>query len=93
MSVDSTAAHVIVHGYVQGVGFRYAVFRRARQAQLYGWVCNRSNGTVEISCEGTTDAVEEFRNWIGAGGPPLARIDRVEWNSIELRGYREFRIR
>ncbi len=93
MSSDSAAAHAIVHGYVQGVGFRYTVFRWARRAQLYGWVRNRSDGTVEISCEGSSAVVEEFHGWLTGGGPPFARIDQVEWHSIEPPGYGEFRIR
>ena len=48
---------VIVHGRVQGVGFRLAVAGAARTRGVAGWVCNRSDGTVEAVFEGDADAV------------------------------------
>ena len=46
-------AHVqiIVHGMVQGVGFRYFVFREAQQLNLRGYVKNVPTGEVEITAE------------------------------------------
>lgn len=45
--------HAVVHGHVQGVGFRFWTQRRAAVLGLVGWVANRSNGTVEIVAQGT----------------------------------------
>lgn len=45
---SSGSLQLIVHGDVQGVGFRNFVRRRAERRGLRGWVRNRSDGTVEI---------------------------------------------
>src|SRR6266852_9930508 len=43
---------VIVHGRVQGVGFRFAVARAADARAVTGWVRNRADGAVEAVFEG-----------------------------------------
>ena len=50
--------HVTVYGFVQGVGFRFAVERAARSRGVTGWVRNRPDGTVEAVFEGDLDDVE-----------------------------------
>ena len=48
-------AHVIFHGRVQGVGFRYTVSRAATAYEnVTGIVSNLPNGTVELIAEGST---------------------------------------
>jgi hypothetical protein len=44
--------HAVVHGRVQGVGFRYFVMREARALGLSGWVRNQADGSVEVEAEG-----------------------------------------
>jgi len=48
---------VLIHGRVQGVGFRISVSRRAEQRGVAGWVRNRPDGAVEAVFEGEPDAV------------------------------------
>lgn len=48
-----TELHAIVHGQVQGVGFRAKVQTYANQLHLKGTVCNLSDGRVEICAQGT----------------------------------------
>ncbi len=69
--------HAIVHGDVQGVGFRYFVQRKAQQLGLQGWVRNNDDGTVELVAEGSRHALELLKNSLEEG-PRLARVDRVE---------------
>jgi len=38
----------IVHGDVQGVGFRAATAHEARRAGVAGWVRNQRDGSVEV---------------------------------------------
>lgn len=45
--------HAIVHGRVQGVGFRATAIDEARRLGLAGWVRNRQDGTVEVLAEGS----------------------------------------
>ena len=68
---------VVVHGYVQGVGFRYAVERAARSRGVAGWVRNRADGTVEAVFEGDSDDVEALVDF-SRRGPCGAEVDRVD---------------
>ena len=67
----------MVHGDVQGVGFRYFVQRRARSAGLRGWVRNRDDGSVELEAEGDREALEQLLTDVSRG-PGMAEVDRVE---------------
>ncbi|MEA5155558.1 acylphosphatase [Raineyella sp.] len=49
--------HAVVHGHVQGVGFRFWTERQAARIGLVGWVANRPDGTVEVLAQGTHDQV------------------------------------
>jgi acylphosphatase len=69
--------HAIVHGDVQGVGYRYFVQRNAQQLGLRGWVRNNDDGTVELMAEGTRTQLEDLKRAVEEG-PRLARVDRVE---------------
>jgi len=84
--------HAVVHGDVQGVGYRYFVQRKAQQLGLQGWVRNNDDGTVELVAEGSREQLEQLKRALEEG-PRLARVDRVEtrWsnaagglNSFEL---------
>jgi acylphosphatase len=77
---DGTARaclHAVVHGDVQGVGFRYFVQRRAWKEQLAGWVRNRPDGAVECVAQGPRDAIERLLADLRRG-PAMATVDRVE---------------
>ena len=52
----------LVHysGRVQGVGFRAASARIARDFPVTGWVKNLSDGRVQLLVEGPADAVDNF---------------------------------
>ena len=69
--------HAVVHGDVQGVGFRYFVQRKARELRLTGWVRNNDNGTVELVAEGPHSALETLDGAVRQG-PRMARVDRVD---------------
>ena len=45
-------AEIIVNGLVQGVGFRYFVYREARDLELKGFVKNLYTGEVFTAAEG-----------------------------------------
>jgi acylphosphatase len=69
----------IVHGLVQGVGFRQATVRTADCLSLDGWVRNREDGCVEGAVSGTNpESLLEFRHWLDRG-PPQSRVKRVDW--------------
>ncbi len=67
----------VVHGDVQGVGFRDFVQRRARELGLQGSVRNRHDGAVEVVAEGSREALDRLRQDLEAG-PRMASVQRVE---------------
>src|SRR5258708_12173795 len=67
--------HGVVHGGVQGVGFRYFLMAEARRLGLKGWVRNRDDGTVEFVAEGTKPHLERLKQPPGPG-PRMARRER-----------------
>ena len=63
-------------GRVQGVGFRYFVWREAEALGVQGWVRNRADGTVEALARGTSDELDRFQDRIQEG-PRWARVTSV----------------
>jgi acylphosphatase len=81
---------VIVSGWVQGVGFRWATTERARSRRIAGYVRNLPDGTVEAVFEGEPDAVDALIAWCGRG-PTGARVDDVKVELETPRGEMGFR--
>lgn len=80
---------VIVHGEVQGVGFRYTARLEAGRIGVAGWVRNRRDGTVEAEIEGDEASVGQMLEWL-AQGPPGAVVRRTEVTELEPTGERGF---
>ncbi|MBI4754202.1 MAG: acylphosphatase [Betaproteobacteria bacterium] len=72
-----SARRVLVHGQVQGVGFRYAMCRQATHLGVQGWVRNRRDGAVEAHIEGADGAMAALIEW-ARGGPAGAGVSHVE---------------
>ena len=72
----STARHVMIHGRVQGVGFRAFVEYEALKRGVRGWVRNRRDGSVEAvfiaEAEVIATMIEVARN-----GPLGSRVDAL----------------
>ena len=71
------ARRYLIIGRVQGVGFRFFAERSARREGLHGWVRNLSDGRVEASAEGESEALDRFEGQLRQG-PRGARVDQVE---------------
>lgn len=71
------AMSLVVHGYVQGVGFRYFVRNAASRARLTGWVRNNYDGTVQIWAEGPRASLEAFIETVRRG-PSRAEVTHLE---------------
>ncbi|MBK6632108.1 MAG: acylphosphatase [Betaproteobacteria bacterium] len=69
--------HLVIHGRVQGVGFRASLAWEAQQLGVTGWVRNRCDGTVEALIQGDDEAVAGLLAW-ARQGPPGAQVSRVE---------------
>jgi acylphosphatase len=73
----SRTEHVVIHGRVQGVGFRVWVQHQAQLHGLNGWVRNRRDGAVEAVISGPQDAVAVMLKAC-AQGPRGATVEHVE---------------
>ena len=76
------SAHIVVKGFVQGVGFRYYVYHRGMQLGLSGYVKNLYNGDVEIEVEGDRSVIEELIKELRVG-PRVADVRdvNVRWGT------------
>jgi acylphosphatase len=83
--------HVLVHGIVQGVGFRFSARREAERRGITGWVRNRRDGAVEAEIEGDEASVTAMLDWL-ATGPPGAVVERTDVAERESTGEPGFRI-
>ena len=68
---------VIVHGLVQGVGFRFYTRAEAQRLQVNGYVKNNPDNTVEILAEGGNENVQALVQW-AKQGPPSARVSNID---------------
>ncbi|MDD5296045.1 MAG: acylphosphatase [Rhodocyclaceae bacterium] len=71
------ARRLRIHGFVQGVGFRWAMAREAEAQGASGWVRNRFDGTVEALVCGDDATVARLIAWARIG-PEAADVSRVE---------------
>ncbi|HMU41788.1 MAG TPA: acylphosphatase [Ignavibacteriaceae bacterium] len=76
----NSRAVIIVSGNVQGVGFRYYVYRNARALNLTGFTENLYTGQVLTVVEGEDIFVKELINKIKIG-PPHATVKNcnISW--------------
>jgi acylphosphatase len=77
--------HLRIHGRVQGVWFRESMRQEAERLGASGWVRNAPDGSVEATVQGSETAVDALVDW-ARRGPPQARVDRVEIESVETNG-------
>jgi acylphosphatase len=77
-------AHLLIHGRVQGVGYRFFVQEQAETLGLSGWVRNLPDGNVEVSVEGSRAIIELMIEKLKIG-PTMARVDSVsvDWQPAQ----------
>jgi acylphosphatase len=80
--------HLIVHGRVQGVGYRDSMLIEATRLGVTGWVRNRKDGTVEAVVHGWAEDVAKILNW-ARHGPPGAHVAGMSVNDSSG-GYETF---
>ncbi len=88
MTAPTTPAvrrRVVVHGTVQGVGFRPYVHRLACDLMLSGFVGNTAYGVL-IEVEGTPEDVGRFCDLLAAEPPPLAAVTGLGVEDVPATG-------
>ncbi len=89
----------VVHGKVQGVGYRQFVLYSARKFGIRGMVCNMPEGSVEILAIGEDKSLEKFSKEIEIdmeNGPQVMNVERKVLNLKEkqlqakIEAYQEF---
>ena len=69
--------HIVISGKVQGVGFRYWLYKAAIQRNIDGWVRNKISGEVEALIIGNDADVNNLIKLCGKG-PPLSKVKKIE---------------
>ncbi len=59
-----------VHGYVQGVGFRWWTRSRALELGLTGFAANKPDGRVHVVAQGPRSACERLLDLLRSGETP-----------------------
>lgn len=75
---------LVVHGRVQGVGFRWFAVQLAQRYGVTGWVRNDLRGSVTLEVQGTAGSVQRMAEAVGQG-PSWSRVERVDSTGIPVR--------
>ena len=69
--------HIVIIGKVQGVGFRYWLYKEAIQRSIDGWVRNKISGEVEALLIGNEVDVNNLIK-LCEKGCPLSKVTKVK---------------
>jgi acylphosphatase len=81
MSDPDVRLTALVHGRVQGVGFRWWTRSRALELGLTGYAANQPDGRVLVLAQGSREACEKLLQLVDGGATP-GRVDKVvaDWS-------------
>ncbi len=80
-------AHIIVSGYVQGVGYRAFVLKTVKllNNKITGWVRNLPDGSkVEIIAEGLPGSIDILLSKLWEG-PFSSKVENIEIHKEEIK--------
>ncbi len=80
--MNRRSVHGYVTGRVQGVGFRYFVYRHALALELTGYVRNLRDGRVEFLAQGKADDVLDLLERLREG-PSHARVIDLQFEDLD----------
>ena len=81
--------HIVFHGWVQGVGFRFRAMQAARTYGVTGWVRNDPNGSVTMEVQGLQQQIDNVIMALEQGS--FISIDRMEVTTVpSVEGERGF---
>ena len=84
------AKKYVIHGRVQGVGFRYFAEGVAEEVGVVGYARNLDDGSVEIYAVGTSDQLSALVGylWRGPRGADVRGVKELEAAVQDLTGFR-----
>ena len=77
--------HLLIFGKVQGVGFRYWLYKAAMQRNIEGWVRNKISGEVEALLIGNDKEVNSLIK-LCRKGPPSSEVTKINVKDYD-KGY------
>ena len=84
--------NIIVHGRVQGVGFRQFAQRIANENSVAGFCKNQTDGTVYLEIETTQLRADQFLEWMYQGSI-MAKVSKIDIETGEVKGFDFFEIK
>lgn len=88
---DRHCLRVLVAGRVQGVSFRAFTRQQALARGVSGWAKNLADGRVEAMLEGRSEDLEALLRALRRG-PIHARVDDLQSEPVQPRGFSDFTI-
>ena len=87
---DIIRRHMVFHGAVQGVGFRYRARHAASAVGATGWVRNEYDGSVSMELQGTEAQIDAVVEMIARG--TFVDIEWMDARTVPVEaGERDFR--
>lgn len=83
--------HIVFHGKVQAVGFRYTSKYLAQSLELTGWVQNEWDGTVTMEVQGREALINKLLT--GLNNNQFIEIEWMDTEEIPLKEETGFRVR
>ena len=79
---------LIIHGRVQGVGYRYSILDHIESNQIMarGYIYNLPNGTVEILAQGDIETLKDIRR-VATQGSVKSEVREIEETISEISEY------
>ena len=86
--------HVVISGFVQGIGFRQFIKHNAGKLEINGWVKNLPDGRVEALFDGKDSSLKEMVD-LCKKGPFLAKVRDLDviWDYNNEEKFEEFEMR
>ncbi|KAK8048979.1 hypothetical protein PG994_010709 [Apiospora phragmitis] len=85
--------YFLVHGQVQGVGFRYYTQKKATAMGITGWCRNTDNQKVEGEAQGEESTLKQFLKDINQG-PSHSKVMKVDQEDRDVQeGESQFEVR
>ena len=69
--------HIVITGKVQGVGFRYWLYKAAVRNNINGWVKNKISGEVEALLIGDNVEIDNLI-MLCEQGPPSSKVTKIK---------------